>query len=333
MPFFTTSITNNGAGRFETPVSQNITLYNVSGQTLTFNNCGATGRFGPTLAQCQTQYGTTTPQSGYSTWGTDSNLFFVNYGVQFWRVPATGSYTITTAGASAGPQGQHGRGAIISKAFSLRAGDILRIVVGQQGGFNGTYGGGGGASCVARVFFQSGGLQLLILAGGGAGVTQNENSSGNRTNRDARNTTETYPLGGYGSFYENGYPVNDLPGYWGGGGGGSWAVDGDRGGIGTWRYGRIANEGKALSSICPYGGESEAGWHGGFGGGGGSGRDGGAAGGGGGWRGGNAHVATSTTYEDTSIRGGSCYALGGYTGGSFGASGRDGQGYVTIACP
>jgi hypothetical protein len=60
--------------------------------TITFTNAGATGSYGPTLSNAFIAY------SSYS-WITNVNFFNVYYGLQYWTVPKTGTYTIIIAGA------------------------------------------------------------------------------------------------------------------------------------------------------------------------------------------------------------------------------------------
>ena len=60
-------------------------LYTFSSHT--FTNCGVTGRYGPTLAQCKASYS--------PAWTDDTSYFnVVTQGIQEWKVPATASYTI-----------------------------------------------------------------------------------------------------------------------------------------------------------------------------------------------------------------------------------------------
>ena len=120
-------------------------LYSFSSHT--FTNCGATGKDGPTLANCTSTYS--------PSWTDNTNYFNVpsNAGIQYWTVPSSGTYTIEVWGAQGGNSyngtNSGGRGARMKGNFSLTKGEILKILVGQQGGqSNGTfyYGGGGGGS-------------------------------------------------------------------------------------------------------------------------------------------------------------------------------------------
>ena len=91
--------------------------------TYTFGTCGATGATGPLQAACNTAYG-------------GSVTVTVTGGIQSWTVPATGTYTITATGAQ-GASGDTGfvggKGAQVSGQFNLTAGQVLQLVVGQQG--------------------------------------------------------------------------------------------------------------------------------------------------------------------------------------------------------
>lgn len=61
----------------------------------TFTSAGASGRFGPTLAQLQASYS--------PGWAKNSAFLYMgSQGYQKWVVPATGKYEIRAAGASGG---------------------------------------------------------------------------------------------------------------------------------------------------------------------------------------------------------------------------------------
>ena len=70
-------------------------LYSFSSHT--FTNCGATGKTGPTLANCKSSYDT--------SWEDDTDFFNVQtQGIQEWTVPTTATYTIEVWGAAGGTQ-------------------------------------------------------------------------------------------------------------------------------------------------------------------------------------------------------------------------------------
>lgn len=284
------------------------TIYNFNG-TITFSPCGQTGPYGPILSDAISSYGA---QPFAATWLNNVNLFNVVAGVQFWRVPKTGTYTIRCAGARSGPCNFGGLGRDITSTFSLVAGEWLRIIAGQRGeGNSGVYGGGGGASAVS--VFRAGEQVPLIVSGGGAGTSNNSTQSTN-TNRNGwspgTRTRET--RGGLGSWYDTSYG-SQIAHYWPGGGGGGWAEKGGDGAINLYQSNQPFG-GLALSSPSPLGGrrthDQSTTYDGGFGGGGATGRDGGAAGGGGGWWGGNSSYALlSQVSDDTTHLGGGSYSL------------------------
>ena len=132
-----------------------------------FDSCGDTGRRGPSQGDCDGSY-----SSDFASEVT------VNNGIQSWTVPVDGTYEITAAGAqgaSAEVGYSGGLGAEIYGEFSLNQGDVLYILVGQQGDGqdSNNNGGGGGGSFV----YNSSGT-LLIAAGGGGGTRKDPNEDG-----------------------------------------------------------------------------------------------------------------------------------------------------------
>jgi hypothetical protein len=302
-------------------------LYNFSG-AITFTNCSATGRIGPSYSACTSAYASETNQAD---WRTNKARFYVLQGIQYWVVPKDGAYEIETAGAGRDVT-YDGRGAIIKSTHTLKAGEILRIQVGQKGGQNssttGNRGGHGASACA--VIRRLGDYHILIplsIGGGGAGFSQNSVQSA-QSLRDATYTNSGVPEGGFGSVWQLAYPTNSgLVNYWPGGGGGGWLRDGSAGGIGD-SITKKHNGGASLIS-GGIGGFNENAAHGGFGGGGGTGRAGGAGAGGGGYSGGHAMSHSGGSGNDIENGGGS------YTHTDDGASQtnvglRTGQGYVKI---
>ncbi len=158
--------------------------------THTFTNAGVSGRTGPTIDQVKTAY------SGV-TWAQNSDYLYMTaaVGIQQWKVPATGTYTITAAGAQGGSSyGTGGKGARMTGTFSFTQSDIISILVGQQGGVNssGCNAGGGGGSFVWKLSDST----LLIAAGGGGG-----NGDDGTTNNNGTGTAGTSTAGanGYGA--------------------------------------------------------------------------------------------------------------------------------------
>ena len=90
-------------------------------------------------------------------------------------MPYTGNYRIEAVGAAGGydiytnSSQYRGRGARMIGTFNLSQGEIIQILVGQEGYINKkSYGsGGGGGTFVVR-----GSITPLIIAGGGGGVSK-----------------------------------------------------------------------------------------------------------------------------------------------------------------
>jgi hypothetical protein len=169
-------------------------LYSFSSHT--FTNCGATGRSGPTLANCKSSYNV--------SWEDNTNYFNVpnDAGIQYWTVPITGTYTIDAYGATGGCSNA-GDGARIKGDFSLTQGDVIRILVGQKGlqsSNSGRYGNGGGGGTFVIKYPYNSNASILVIAGGGAG--SGHNCNGGHSNQDA--TTSTTGVTGGNSNAGNG---------------------------------------------------------------------------------------------------------------------------------
>ena len=128
-------------------------------QSYTFTSCGATASLGPTQLQVNNAYLSTNL----------SGQVISNNGIQTWTVPTSGLYRIAAHGAQGGGA-DGGKGAIIEGDFNLTAGDVLRIVVGQQGitltSEPNSCGGGGGATVAAAPAWSAGSLAIGRLADG-----------------------------------------------------------------------------------------------------------------------------------------------------------------------
>ncbi|GAB5388772.1 MAG: hypothetical protein Alpg2KO_17400 [Alphaproteobacteria bacterium] len=136
----------------------------------TFTTCGQTGRTGPDLTTCRSAYST--------TWDEDNaNFNMTTNGIQRWTVPETATYRITASGAQGagndpcsgcGSSLAGAEGAVIEGEFDMNEGDILQILVGQQGlgrgGPHGNENGGGGGT-----FVVDDSNNAIIIAGGGGG--------------------------------------------------------------------------------------------------------------------------------------------------------------------
>jgi hypothetical protein len=269
--------------------------------THTFTNAGQSGRTGPTLTQLRNAY---TP-----SWTDNTNyLNVVTQGIQEWTVPDTGTYRIEAWGAEGGRGEQSvsksiktGKGARIRGDFTLTAGSLIRILVGQRGEIGGpssNWGGGGGGG----TFVTTNTNTALIVAGGGNGESWGSwNTQAPNALADNNNVT-----GG----------TNGGDGERGGGGGGLTG-DGAAGSIGG--YGGLSFTKGGVGGLG-----TGTGGVGGFGGGGGSLYEGG---GGGGYSGGR--VVPENQYNSTYPT----YGAGSYNNGtnqSNTAGARSGHGQVTI---
>ncbi len=139
------------------------------GQTsFTFTSAGALGHLGPTQTQIN---------SAYSSTNLAGNVTSVG-GIQYWTVPTSGLYKIKALGAQGGGA-FGGLGASIEGEFSLTAGQVLRILVGQQGvtqtGEPTSVGGGGGTFVVLSPATTV--SNILVVAGGGGGCASASYSS------------------------------------------------------------------------------------------------------------------------------------------------------------
>lgn len=228
-----TTLPTQKTGIFDMIMSQIIGdgLYSFS--SFTFTNVGITGRLGPTLANCLSFYDTVT-----YPWLNNTSFFDVTtQGYQRWTVPKSGLYTFSVRGASGGAAlgySGYGYGAVLNATYSLNAGDIYIIIVGQMGltisnsGCGYPMGGGGGGSFV----FTSGGSVLLAAGGGGGGSytasggTQNATTSTSGNNGAAGGGIS----GGIGGASGNGGGIYSSGCVTGGGGGGGVFTSGTSGG-------------------------------------------------------------------------------------------------------
>ena len=134
---------------------------NFPALTAVFTSLGASGRYGPTSLGCH-----------YTCQDHDGQVTLSN-GIQHWTVPYTGEYRIEAVGAAGGygtdsNNGEYrGRGARMIGTFNLSKGEIIQILIGQEGGINSGQkrSGGGGGTFVVR-----GSNTSLIIAGGGGGL-------------------------------------------------------------------------------------------------------------------------------------------------------------------
>jgi hypothetical protein len=281
-------------------------LYTFS--TFTFTNAGAGGRFGPTLSQVRSAYSA-------ASWAQDSVNNYLNMssqGIQEWKVPSTGSYTINVGGAAGGNNGYTpGYGARMIGTFNLTEGMVLSILVGQLGAVKSYWcnaGGGGGTF----VWNKNSTSQPLIVAGGGGGGNGCGGNSGLNApvsiNASGGSATSTTGINGYGA----------NPG------GSGWFSSGTSGYAGN-------NSGCLRPLQGGYGGAAQSYFSvgdGGFGGGAsasGEGCSNGGPGGGGGYSGG---AGPSRDWNCPQAGGGGSYNSGSSQNNTAGAV--SGNGYVTI---
>jgi hypothetical protein len=270
----------------------------------TFTTAGKTGREGPTLQEVKQAY------SGVN-WAQNSEfLNMTKQGIQEWKVPATGTYKIIARGAAGGNPGSFGKGRVMrTENVTLTKGEVLKILVGQQGVKNNrgaNNGGGGGGTFVVRDT-----QTPIIVAGGGGGRGEGGNEHPN-SNAAGWSNLEPGNSGGDGS------PNNGKGGTDGNGGLGSASHAGGGGGL-------LGDGGNSLGGS--FGGKSfinggiggiETNYnsaYGGFGGGGGGGAGGGGgggySGGGGGYDpiwasggGGNSYIIPSMSSDDNATNNG-----------------------------
>ena len=133
-------------------------LYYV-GFSATFTSLGATGEEGPTEL------------GGHYAGQDHDGQVTLSSGIQQWTVPYTGQYKIEAVGSAGGYDGNQnstqyrGRGARMVGTFNLSQGEIIQILVGQEGGIrhNGWSSGGGGGTFVVR----RSNTPLIVAGGGG----------------------------------------------------------------------------------------------------------------------------------------------------------------------
>ena len=235
----------------------------------TFTSAGATGRFGPTTPQITAAYLSTNLNGLVTQVG----------GIQSWTVPVTGPYKIEASGASGGNMATtsypFGTGATMIGDFTLTAGQVIKIVVGQKGlqTPNGIWEGcgGGGASFVVS---SVGNTPLVVAAGGSGG-----DGSGNYSSRQKPGGSSAT-----GNAATQGQALTPLAS----GAGGGFNLNGQNGNVST---GGTSFINGATGGQCLYGNLVS---HGGFGGGG-AGDYYSMGGAGGGYQGGNSLGGYSNT--------------------------------------
>jgi hypothetical protein len=265
----------------------------------TFTNCGKAGRYGPSLSQCQSAY------SGAEILAPEYN-YAVSGGIQQWTVPVSGVYRIRAAGAAGGStdHGHGGDGVTLSADYNLEKGDVIKILVGQQGQYSSNMAGGGGGTFA----WVAGDVEEpLIAAGGGGGASyempQGVNASYSTNGTNNRNETAMGGANGHGG----NIPAGEYPATAGAG----WKSNG--------KHGSLSCKNNSEASLSPLnGGDGSPGSgndnylrYGGFGGGGGaSARCASAGGGGGGGYSGGAGGSDSIASHDSAGGGGGSFSSG-----------------------
>lgn len=213
-------------------------------QSYTFTSAGATSSIGPTQAQINTAYAATNL----------AGMVVSNNGIQSWTVPVSGNYRISALGSQGGGA-DGGKGALIEGDFVLTAGDVLRIVVGQQGltlptepnscgGGGGTYvmkgptnnvsdiaviAGGGGGSPASYTISRHASISTSGNWGAGASNTDGApGTNGMGGNKGISANTQDRAAGG-GGMYGDGQSTAQ-PGFIGAANGGSAFINGSWGG-------------------------------------------------------------------------------------------------------
>ncbi|XP_019639205.1 PREDICTED: keratin, type I cytoskeletal 9-like [Branchiostoma belcheri] len=286
-------------------------------RTARLTTLGTTGRLGPT--SLGTHYG-----------GQDhEGLVQLKDGIQYFTVPDSGQYRIEAAGSAAGwgrldKKSARGRGAVVRGTFQLKKGEVLKILVGQEGlenKSNSGVGGGGGTFVTKRD-----NTPLLVAGGAGGGdyTKDNRNPNSDGTTAAAGQSSS----GGKDNFTggSDGKGATHGDDDHVGGGGGGLLTDGASGkthfGGTDGGYGGEGGKAFVNGGVGGRGVNNNA--EGGFGGGGGSYGASCGGGGGGGYSGGG----RGDDEWGACAGGGGSYNAGSDASGEGGAN--DGPGYVTL---
>lgn len=297
----------------------------ANSQTYNFTTAGAAGRFGPTQIQIDAAYAATN-LNGLVTINTQ--------GIQEWVVPFTGSYQIQAVGAKGGNSVWGatvigGNGSSMTGDFNLIAGQVVQILVGQQGETD-AIGGGGGASYVAILNVPQ------IVGGGGGGASSDQGGVASviveNGTMDSQNIIAGGTLGGGGA------ACMTFGGNNGGGGGGFFtngATPNSGGGTETNGYGGLSflNGGVGGEPGRDDGACSED-PEGGFGGGGSGTCNTVGGGGGGGYSGGGGgpHIGQCGTSLRSGGGGGGSYNAGTNQVNVAGSNAGNGYVVITVLC-
>src|SRR5690606_30470331 len=125
-----------------------------------------------------------------------SGVVTVVGGIQEWTVPYTGTYRIEAAGASAHMR-QGGSGAKMRGDFQLTAGQVIKILVGQNPQpFDGNNGSGAGGTFVIQSPYNTNASILVIAGGGGGGHNGGNQPNANGSTSNSGNPGTSGAAGG-----------------------------------------------------------------------------------------------------------------------------------------
>jgi len=252
-------------------------------------------------------FATTTPFL-LSSYQAGSQTFNYSGAIQYFTVPCATTITIHAYGAQGGNSNGYagGKGAYIYGTFNVTPGQVLGVLVGQQGSVGSFYNAGGGGG--SFVWNTSDNNSLLIAAGGGGGA------GNNNTGNHAQITTSTNGGNGAGGTNGGGGSGGASGSNWAGGGGGSgWIGNGTNGAT----NGIYIGGGGGFAPLLGNGAGGSAGYNGGNGGfGGGGGGAHASGGGGGGYNGGGGGSANTTGGGAGSFIYGTVSGFAGYQSGN-----------------
>ncbi|MBE0636937.1 MAG: HYR domain-containing protein, partial [Bacteroidales bacterium] len=314
----TVTLTGTDGTNSATTVSFDVTVNDNQPPVI---NCPANVTVNNTTGQCGAvvNYAAPAVSDNCASVAAVSQTFSYTSSIQTFTVPAgITSINVDACGAQGGSvsvacAATGGLGARMTGDIAVTPGEVISILVGQQGFTNGEDGGGGGGSFVVRT-----GNTPLVIAGGGGGATNNIKQCG--SNRNGVNASITTS----GTASADGLVAGGTAGNGGGAnvgsgaGGGGFYTDGVPG------NGNFNGRGRAYVN----GGAGGSGYgsdHGGYGGGGCGWLYGGNGGGGGGYSGGG----TNGSYPFAGGGGGGSYNAGINQVNTAGF--QSGNGLVTIS--
>jgi hypothetical protein len=176
--------------------------------TATFTSGGQTGQSGPNVSQMRNGIG----NPSWSSYLNQGNY----QGYQDWTVPQTATYRIAAYGAGGyAYYGYAGNGCRMQGDFALTQGEIITIVVGQDGRGS-SYGGGGGGTFVVR---KSNNTPLVVAAGGASTSPWSSNQVHGSISKRSSNRGDGQGGSGRGTGGGGGFFSRGANGVYGAGGG------------------------------------------------------------------------------------------------------------------